>query len=132
MIANKFLGYPADNRHLAAVDTQTRIICTCSPNRRAITIRIIDNQLPGVGAVVRLPVNVKLLAAGVDQSAVDRQLCALTKHQTAILRTIDSQIPIDGYGALNHIVLAAQSRLSSCEQGTRSAEIGIRYNVTIC
>lgn len=77
MIANKFLGIPADNRHLAAADTQTR--STCSPNRRAITIRIIDNQLPGVGAVVRLPVNVKLMLkytqrvtefAGVDSLSV--------------------------------------------------------------
>ena len=90
-----------------AVDIKSWVIgIGSSTDRRSITVqRILDDQLSGTSTTCckRLPVNVKWASAGVDQSTVDRQRCAIAKNKTAIFRTIYGQIPVDGYVALNNM-----------------------------
>ena len=131
-IVNKFLGTPTVDRYLAAADTQPWRRFTFRTDRRAIAIGIIDDQLTDIGTIVRLPVNVKSIAAAVYQSTFNRQRRALTKHQTAFFRTVYRQVTADGYVALNDVVLAAQNRIIFREYRTCSIKTGILYNVTIC
>ena len=128
---NKFIGVPAVNLQLAAVDTKTRWIRTIRPDRRAIVQRVLDDQPSGISAAIRLSVN--RIAAAAYQSALHRQLCALAEDQTAA--AADGQISADGHVvSLNHVELGVGKvcvRLAVFTDGALSAPTGMPYNAAI-
>ena len=110
---NQLLGLPAVDLHLAAADVQAGRRGGRRPDRRAVAVGIFNDQLSGALTVIwlRLAVNGKPGAAAVDQSALDGQRNALAEGQTADLRAVYRQIPVDGHIALHDVELAAQIRI---------------------
>ena len=128
---NKFIGVPAVNLQLAAVDTKTRWIRTIRPDRRAIVQRVLDNQPSGISAAIRLSVN--RIAAAAYQSALHRQLCALAEDQTAA--AADGQISADGHVvSLNHVELGVGKgcvHIAVFTDEAASAPTSTPYNIAI-
>ena len=128
---NKFIGVPAVNLQLAAVDTKTRWIRTIRPDRRAIVQRVLDDQPSGISAAFRLSVN--RIAAAAYQSALHRQLCALAENQSA--DAAYGQVSMNGYVAsLNHVGLAVGKvcvPIAAFINRAVSAPTGMPYNIAI-